>query len=134
MLKFIDNLYYRFYRFITYLGEETIPRYNAVLLMSILAILNFITVVVILMIVSRRIIIVDLPKAYLFVIGLVIIAMNSYIVFAKKRYLDIERRYEKEDRKLRIKNNLKAVSYVIMTILLFICSLLYLNENPIKSR
>ncbi len=134
MISFIDNLYYRFYRFITSLGEESIPRYNAVLLLSILTILNFITIVVLLMIVTDRIIIVNLPRLYLFVIGLIIIAINSYIVFGNKRYLDIEERYRNEDKSARTRNNLKAIVYVVLTILFLILSVVYLNDNPIIKR
>ena len=131
MLTFIDNLYYRFYRFITNLGEESIPRYNAVLLLSILSILNFITVVVLVMIVTRKIIIVNLPKGYLFIIGLLIVALNSYRVFGNNRYKNIEDRFKNESKGARTRNNLLAVTYIVLTILLFVVSLVYLNSNPI---
>lgn len=134
MLDFIDNLYYRFYKLITALGEDSIPRYNAVLLLSILTILNFITVIVLIMIVTRKIIIVDLPKEYLFVIGLFIIGLNSYRVFGKNRYKIIEDRFKGEGNESRIKNNLFAVAYVILTILFLVMSLVYLNSNPIIRR
>lgn len=131
MFTFIDNLYYRFYRFITALGENSIPRYNAVLLLSILLILNFITSVVLIMIVTRKIIIVDLPKGYLFIIGLLIIALNSYRVFGKNRYKNIEDRFKNEGKGARIRSNLLAVVYIVLTILFLVVSLVYLNSNPI---
>ncbi len=133
MLSFIHNLYYRFYKFIISVGEKTIPRYNAVLLLSILSILNFITGIVLAIILTKKIIIVDLPKFYLFIIGLVIIGINSYIVFGNKRYLAIEEKYKNEDRQAKAKNNLKAVVYVVLTVLLLGVSLIYLNNNPVSS-
>src|SRR5687767_4516382 len=69
-LKIIYTLYYNFYRLLIFVGEEITPRYSAVLLLSILLILNFITAVVLIMILSRSIIIVNLPKIFLFLIGL----------------------------------------------------------------
>ncbi len=134
MQRFIDNLYYRFYRLIISFGEKSIPRYNAVLLMSIFSILNFITVLVIAIIVTEKIIIVNLPKGYLFGIGLLIIALNSYLIFSKKRYLEIERRFEKEEGKARVKNNLTAIAYILLTILFLVLSLVYLNNHPITKR
>lgn len=134
MLHFIDNLYYRFYKLIMALGEGTIPRYNAVLLLSILTILNFITAIVFIMIITRKIIIVDLPKGYLFVIGFFIIALNSYRVFGKNRYEIIEDRFKDEGKESKIRNNLLALAYVILTILLLMASLIYLNNNPIIKR
>ncbi len=95
MLSFIENVYYRFYRLSIYLGEESIHRYNAVLIMSILSILNFVTILMILMVITRVIIIVDLPRIYLLVIGLAIIGINSYIVFHNKNYIKIEKRNHK---------------------------------------
>lgn len=131
MLHFIDNLYYRFYKFIIALGEESIPRYNAVLLLSILTILNFITAIVFVMLITRTIVIVNLPKGYLFILGLLIIAMNSYRIFGKNRYKVIEESYRVESKKDRTKNNLIAILYVVLTITCLASSLIYLNNNPI---
>lgn len=131
MLNFIDNLYYRFYKLITSLGEDSIPRYNAILLLSILAILNFITIVVLIMIVTRKIFIVDLRKEYLFVIGLLIIAFNSYRIFGKNRYKIIEDRFKDEDKKSKRRNSLLAIAYVVLTIFFLVMSLVYLNSNPL---
>ncbi|MCG2613446.1 hypothetical protein LZZ85_04105 [Terrimonas sp. NA20] len=123
MFYFIDNLYYRFYRFVKALGDESIPRYNAVLLLSIFTMFNFIIAVIFLMIITGKIIVVDLPKAYLFAIGLLIIAINSYRVFRKDRYKIIEERFGNDTRNTSIKNNLLAVVYIILTILCFVVSL-----------
>lgn len=131
MLNFIYNLYYRFYKFITALGNDSTPRYNAVLLLSIFAIMNFVTVIVLIMIATRKIIIVDLPKGYLFAIGLLIIALNSYRVFGKNRYKNIEDRFKKESKEAKTRNNLLAVTYILFTIMLLVISLVYLNSNPI---
>jgi len=129
MLTFIDNLYYRLYRFIAALGENSIPRYNAVLLLSIFLILNFITAVVLIMIVTGKIIIVDLTKEYLLIIGLLIIALNSYRVFGRNRYKNIEDRFKDESKGARIRNNLLAVAYIVLTILFLAVSLIYLNKS-----
>lgn len=134
MLNLMDNLYYRFYKFINYLGENYIARYNAVLLLSILTILNFITAIVFIMIVTRKIVIVDLQKGYLFAIGLLIIAFNSYTIFGKNRYKIIEDRFKYEGNKAKIRNNLLALTYVVLTLLLFVVSLVFLNVNPIIKR
>lgn len=131
MFNFIDNLYYRFYRFISSLSEESIPRYNAVLLMSILSILNFFSIVSLLMIITNKIFIVNLPGPYLFAIGLLIIVANAYRVFGGKRYLTIEEKYEKESRKSKTINSLIAITYVILTILFQVLTLMYLNNHPI---
>ena len=132
MISLLKNLYYRFYRLLKYLGHEDTPRYNAVLLLSIFTSLNFITAVVILMILTKRILIVDGPRIWLFIIGLLIITINSYIVFGKKRYLEIEAGYAYERKSSRVVNNLIALLYVVLTILLLYLSLKYLYMHPIK--
>ncbi len=134
MLNFIYNLYYRFYRFLIYLGQETTPRYNAVLLLSILTILNFISFAILLILTTKRMLILDLNKMYLFLIGLVIIGINSYVVFGKKRYLEIERTFGQENKSMRVRNNYKAIGYVILTVIIFIFSLVYLYNNPVQIR
>jgi preprotein translocase subunit SecG len=83
------------------------------------------------MIVTRKIIIVNLPKGYLFIIGLLIVALNSYRVFGNNRYKNIEDRFKNESKGARVRNNLLAVTYIVLTILLFVISLVYLNINPI---
>lgn len=132
MIRFLENLYYRFYSLIKYLGQEDIPRYNAVLLVSIFAILNFITGVILLMIITNKIFIVSGSKTNLLFIGLLIIAINSYFVFGKKRYLEIEARYSNESKASKLKKIMTVLIYTAISITLFILSLKYLNEHPIK--
>lgn len=133
-MKIIDNIYYRIYRLLMSIGEKDTPRYNAVLIFSILTILNFVTLIMVIGIITKKIIIIDLPKGYLFAIGLLIIAVNSYLILGRKHYLDIEARYKNEDKTTRRKNNLKAVLYVVLTILFLVLSLVYLNSHPIIKR
>lgn len=125
-------MYYRFYKLLKYWGHEDTPRYNAVLLLSIFMSLNFITGVAVLMIITNRILIVDGPRIWLFIIGMLIIAINSYIVFGKKRYLEIEAGYANESETNKLKNNLIVLLYIALSITLLILSLKYLNEHPIK--
>lgn len=131
-MRAINNLYYRFYRLLISIGEAATPRYNAVLLLSIFAILNFITVAVLASIILNRIVIVGLPKIYLFLIGLLIIAVNSYLVFWKKKYLEIEQRYINESKGERRANTLVAGIYIVVTIAAFVLCLVYLNKHPIR--
>lgn len=132
ILNFIENLYYRLYKFSIWLGEKSIPRYNAVLLLSILTIFNLATIISFLIGITNKILIVNLPKGYLFLIGLSIIAINSYFIFNKKRFLIIEENYKKEDVTIKKRKILQVIMYVILTILLLVCSLFYLNIHPIK--
>lgn len=132
MISLLKNLYYRFYKLLKYWGHEDTPRYNAVLLLSIFMSLNFITGVAVLMIITNRILIVDGPRIWLFIIGMLIIAINSYIVFGKKRYLEIEAGYANESETNKLKNNLIVLLYIALSITLLILSLKYLNEHPIK--
>src|SRR5690349_13579767 len=115
MLRFIDNLYYRFYKLTAALGEDIIPRYNAVLLLSFFSFFNFLTAIALIMIATRRIVIVD-SKGNLLTICLLIIAINSWRVFGKRRYQIIEDRFELEDKKSKRINNLVAAAYVVLTI------------------
>lgn len=131
MMKFYYNIYYRFYCLIRYFGEKEIPRYNAVLFLSLFTIINFLTVVMGITMLSKKIIIVDLPRIYLFFLGLLGIGANAYMVFAGKKYLMVEKKYQDEDRRSRIKNNLYAVLYVVLTILFFALALIYFNFHPI---
>ncbi|HEX4959153.1 MAG TPA: hypothetical protein VFV46_13305 [Lacibacter sp.] len=94
--------------------------------------LNFITGVAVLMIITKRILIVDGPRIWLFIIGLLIIAINSYIVFGKKRYLEIEAGYANERKLGRVVNNLIALLYIVLSILLLYLSIKYLYMHPIK--
>lgn len=86
------------------------------------------------MILLGRVIIVDLPKVYLFLLGLLIMGINSYMFFGRKQYIDIEQRYLNEDRLFRIKNKLYAFLYVVFSILFLIMALAYLDHHPIISR
>lgn len=134
MRNFYFNIYYRFYDFIRSIGEDGIPRYNAVLLMSIFSILNVMTFIGFLGIVFQRIIIVDWPKVYLFLLGLAVIGVNCYFIFGGKRYLVIEQRYANEGRASKMRNKLYVVLYILVTIGLLIVELVYMKGHPIIKR
>jgi len=130
-MSFIDNIYYRFYRLLISIGEEDTPRYNAVLIISMLFMLNFLTLTIIVGCMVDKIIIVN-SKIYLLAIGLIIIGLTSYIIFRRKHYLHIENRYMGESKREKMANNLKVVVYTLSSILIFILSLKYSANNPIS--
>jgi Trk-type K+ transport system membrane component len=123
-MQFLGNVYYRFYRLLLLAGEEDIPRYNAVLLMSLPSMLNVITIAILLGNITDTLILINLPKVYLLMTGFVVIAVNSYFIFGKKRYLAIEERYRGEQKSEKLKNTLKAITYIVGSVLLFVFALL----------
>ena len=132
MLNFFGNLYFRFYKVVISLVEESIPRYNAILLLSIFSMANFLTIIRFISSIIQKTLFVDWPKFALFLAGLAIIGINSYIVFGNKRYLQFEEKYEDEERPSRIKNNVIATIYVILSIVLFILTIINASNNPIN--
>lgn len=132
MIYLLENLYYQFYRLVKFLGEDDMPRYNAVLLLSICTILNFISGVALAMIATRKIILVGGPKVYLFLIGLLIILLNSYFVFGKKRYVKIEAKFSGYSKGQKLINKLVALFYIVLTVVLLYLSLRNLDNYSIK--
>ena len=114
------------------IGEADTPRYNAILLMSILTIINFLTMALVTSIALNKIVIVDQPKVILLLIGLLIIAGNSYLIFGRKKYVEIEQKYGNESEADRRANMWAATLYVAVTIAAFALCLVYLNNHPIR--
>ena len=110
----------------------THPRFNAVLLLSMFNIFNFLTLVLTASIICNRIFVIDWPKIYLFLIGLFIVGVNSYLIFGGNKYEQIEQRYFDEGKSDRRLNNVIAGLYVIATIAAFALCLIYLNKHPIR--
>jgi hypothetical protein len=114
------------------LGEDSIPRYNAVLLLSFFSIFNFLAIIGFLMLLFDKIIFVDLPKILVFMAGLSIIGINSYLIFGGKRYLAIEETFANESRSSRIKGRIHVALYILGTIGFFIVSLICMYNHPIE--
>jgi hypothetical protein len=118
-LRIIYNLYYRFYLLLISIGEEDIPRYNAVLLLSMVNMLNLISLSMLVDRAINRMTLIALPKVYLFIAGLLVIAAHSYLIFGNKRYKQIELRYLNENTVQRKGGIIASIAYIIATIALF---------------
>ena len=131
--KLYAIVYVRFYLLIKSLGEESIPRFNTMLLLSLFGILNTISLISIIMIFSKGVFIVDQPMI-LFGLGLLIIGANSIIIFGKKRYIVFESKYSEGTTIQHRKNTIFFWGYVIFSIVFLAIALIFLNYYPIIKR
>ncbi|WP_295129039.1 hypothetical protein [uncultured Chitinophaga sp.] len=124
------NIYYRLFVLIRDYGDNSEPRYGAVLLFSILQMLNFPTLLGVLGILLKRIVIVDQPYVS-GAIGILIVAANLIAVFGKKRYIKIENKFGSEDENGRKRGRIILATYVLLTLGTLAAVIIYLNYNPI---
>jgi len=125
------NLYYRFYRLSLKISESESPRQRAIVIFSILQMLNVVEISTILSIITDKILVINWPRWILFLIGIGIIWGNKYYFLDKQNYLTIEQNYSNENYKQNYKGTLLVVSYVLLTISIFAAILFYLNDHPI---
>jgi len=99
--------------------------------MSIFFSLNLVTIIGFMNILFHKIFIVNWSRIYLLMLGLVVIGVNSYIIFGGNRYRDIENRYSKEDSSTKVKSKIYVLIYILATIGLLVTVLFLLRHNPI---
>lgn len=114
------------------MGENSIPRFNAVMLMCILQVINMVAVFGILGILAGKIIIVNNPPM-LFIFSTLLIGINIVLIFGGKKYLHIEARYLNESDEEAKKARRSLALYIIGSILLMASVLIYLNYNQITN-
>ena len=128
-MKIYYSILYRFYKFSEKLGHDQ-PIYTGVLIFSLLQIFNYISILGILIGLTKSIIIVDSPTK-LFLSAVLIIGINCYLVYRKSKFdkmksiFDLEKKVEK--------NNSIAITlvYTFFSISLFILCAIYARNNPI---
>lgn len=128
------NIYYRLLTLLKSLGQDSVVRYNSVLLMSIFVIINIVELAVIVSILINKIVFINLPAYILLPIGLTVIAVNSILVFRSNSYKEQEKSFLNESKSEKIRGALICASYILFTIIIFILLMLYLNSNPIVSQ
>lgn len=131
-MSIYKNLYYRFYRFSILISESKFPRQRAVVIFSILQILNFVEIATIFSIITHQIWVINWPKWVLFLLGIGIIWTNMRYIINMRNYTVIEKRFINESTTSNRLGILLAFLYVVMTIVIFAGTLFYLNKRPIR--
>jgi amino acid transporter len=131
-MQLYDRIYYTLYRMLIKIGqsENDMPRFNVIILMSLCTMLNAVAVISIFIAVTNRIIIVQ-SKIYMSIVAVIILCLNVYFIFYKKRYKKIEKNLSTSWRKEKRKNILITVVYVFFTAFILWLSLRYIRNNPI---
>ena len=112
-------------------GNGDVAEYSAILLMSLLAFINILSLLSLSdIILNFKVDISQSPKliSLMLLFGLVIL---FYFLFVRKdRHLEIAKEYENETSKKKIIGNILALSYILMSfVLLMLCFYLMMQKN-----
>ena len=112
-------------------GNGDVAEYSAILLMSLLAFINILSLLSLSdIILNFKVDISQSPKliSLMLLFGLVIL---FYFLFVRKdRHLEIAKEYENETSKKKIIGNILALSYILMSfVLLMLCFYLMIQKN-----
>ena len=122
MISAIKTMYYRlFYWFFRFnkkkaSGAEETDKEASVLAVMLLSAVMFLFVFSLLFAIS--LFITKLPKPsslFIYSVGIVIVVLNSFFFFSHKRYLMIKKRFENEDKRMRIVRSLLCFLFVFIS-------------------
>jgi len=130
-MKILRYSFYRFYQLMNKVGNGDVAEYSAILLMSLLAFINILSLLSLSdIILNFKVDISQSPKliSLMLLFGLVIL---FYFLFVRKdRHLEIAKEYENETSKKKIIGNILALSYILMSfVLLMLCFYLMIQKN-----
>lgn len=138
--EFYQYLFYKYYRWSVWLNRGMDPySYQAGwAFLSLLLFANFLTILCITEIVTGYGFdqFSKLPKIFIIATMTVFLFINYFIFIKNRKYKKIIERYEKEDRKSKIKGNIIAWLCIIITALLVVSSafLLYKSKPKLINR
>jgi hypothetical protein len=126
MIKQYYNLYYQFYKFSILTGERHVPRYSAMLLLTLFNCFNILSLLTIASIITKQPIASFFPK---FIYGIFFFLMLSFnvVLFSNKKHNKIVSLFEEK----KIRNVFISLCYVFITVGGFILSIWYINKYPI---
>ena len=127
-MAFIGILYMSFYKLNSAFGQTDMPRYNAILILSIFSIFNWLTALSLLGILLNDAELLK-PSVLSIITGGAIIAFNSFLVYGDKRYLRFEAIHADLPKTMVLRNNLITAAYVVLTVFFFILSLIGLSPR-----
>lgn|ERR1035437_2075537 len=124
VVKPYKYLYYRIYSWnLRTWGESDLPRFNALIAVSFLIVLNF----YIAMGFIGNVLGTDIFTAIrwdnidVVVLGTLVGAVSYFILIRNDNYKEIVKQFEKEERNMRIRNLILCVAYVTASFVLFFC-------------
>lgn len=131
-MHFFDNIYYRIFDSIKQIGFEKNPRPNAILIFSLLLMLNIYSVVIIVFTILKRPILPTLSKLNLAIFAVVILTISYLVLFNERRHFKIESRYKSQSEQSRLKGKGILICYILISFSIFIGAMLYLNNYRIQ--
>ena len=128
------RIYYTIYRGLIWLGqshETDMIRFNVVVIITIFTMLLAVGVISFLIGIIGKSIIVN-SKLQSIIFALVIISINVFMVFYKKRYKEIEGELSSTWAKNKPKNVLLTLVFIVCSIAFLCLSIIYIKEHPLS--
>ncbi|MDD3738109.1 MAG: hypothetical protein PHP31_02290 [Lentimicrobiaceae bacterium] len=130
MMKLYKYLFYRLYTWnLNKWGENDLPQWNAMFIVSSMMFLNLILIGILLQAIGINIFYLEkTPKKEITFIATGLMIMNYFLFIHKGKYLEITRLLEKETPKKRKINTALIWLYVILSFTLFVIGIIILKE------
>lgn len=130
-MKILRYSFYRFYQLMNKVGNGDVAEYSAILLMSLLAFGNIISLLLLLdIIVNIKVDISQSPKLISIMLLFGLIILFYFLLVRKDKHLEIAKEYEHETSKKKIMGYVLTISYILMSIgLLMLCFYLMMQKN-----
>lgn len=122
-MKILKYLFYRLYNLMVSVGNKDVAEYYAVFLMAMLIGLNIYTLVSFIYIFTGQRIDLNQGSNVIILLEYMVLSIALYLLFVRKgKYLEIAKEYEAENNAQRVKGNLIAFTYFLLSIGLIIFS------------